>query len=627
MANEVDADNQIATSSFTTIVTQPGPQNNPVAQNSGPGLMSDVASFLHNAKNEYAHATDVEHGGFNSRHLQRTAAVMLAWAHSQGIIKKPDGVAPSSLAGTPDAKSGAPVSGEHSPTPDIPGPLSNEAKAAIAVTATEAAAGGKTPSKFTKANLGKYGTVGLSAYGVYAGAKGFKRSYNEGDGLGMTVNGANVAVSGTDLTLNVMKAAGKADKILGAVKFLDKANVVLNVVDIGYETYKEDGHFVDRDADGNLKAGHKTERLIASSASAVAGMGGFAAGTALAGVVGGAVILPAAAALADAYLVNKAANTIIDTRRTYEDVDKTFRPDQKRHSNFVGAMARVLGNDASNKSLQEAGVKVDPETGRVSMTTLNAALADPQEGPYAMGRLKALIGNISAADKSVPEPHMPRWIQFTDAQRDARQKYEYAKMDARSMDSAQVEADGYVAELKQKRADAATKAQADLDAKMKPFNALPPEVQEDITSKLQHDYPAYKQQMGDKAVDEAQYIAAGKITAAGDKQLVDRFVKAEADLKPFVDYVADKQLADWKKQNPAASAGDIEAERKQIVADTRHEAITDGASFQKKIDAYKAADQSQPQTDVQTAPVQEQPGPQRTTIIAAQRQPKTNAPA
>lgn len=516
---------------------------------------------------EYTDATDLQSGGFNQLHLRRSAATFVNW-----------------------------IKGE-------PHPME---KAAAEVKAPE------KPTRFGKVKTaGKYGTAGLSAFGVVGGTNGFRRAWNEGDNAGMILNGANVGVCGTDLTLNFMKAAGKANKIVGAAKFVGRANVVLCVADIAYETYHEPGKFIDRDADGDLTVGHKGERFIASTASAAAGMAGFAAGTAFAGVVGGAILLPAAIALADAYLVNKAANIIIDTRRTYEEVDKTFRPDQKRHSNLVGAMARVLGNDAYNKSLQEAGVPVDPETGKVSMKTLNAALADEKSGPFAMGRLKGCIMDIRDKDRQVKAPWTPRWIHFTEAQGDKRYKYEMAKMEARGMDSALTEADGYVTALKAKRAQALGDAQAKLDAAMKPFNDLPPEIQEDIVMKLKRDYAGYKAQAGGTALDEAAYIAGAKITAANDKQLVDAFKNAEAALAPHVHYVAGRELETWKKQHPGATEGEIAGELKQHAADLRHLAINDPAAFQKKIETCKEQEAASLKSAPETAAVQASPAPLR----------------
>jgi hypothetical protein len=503
--------------------------------------------------------------------------------------------------------------------------LSTETKFALGTAAVEVAAVSKTsgPSPKKGPGVGAYSSVGLSAFGVVNSVGGLKKSIHEGDGVGITLNSANFTVSAADLTANAFKFAGKADKVFKYVKFLDKANIVMNIADIGYETYKEKGNFINTDADGHTVLGHKSQRLIASTTTAAVSTGAFAIASAAGGGAVAALVLPAAAAIGTAYLANKAANTIIDTERTYEDVDKAFRPDQTRHSNLVGAMARVLGNPEYNKSLIEAGVKVDPETGRASMATLNAALADPEEGKYAMGRFKALIGNIRDKDNQVKEPHMPRWIQFTDAQGKARQDYEYAKMDARSMESALVEADGYVTDLKKKRADAAAKSQAELDASLKPFNALSPEVQEDIVNKMKRDYPAYKQQLGDKALDEAAYVMAGKITAASDPKIVAAFTKAEEDLKPLVQYVADKELAAWQKQNPAAGTADIEAERKQLAADIRHEALKNPAAFQEKIDKFKAAEtEQQPTFLLPLAHPEKQPG-----TLVAQATDKDSAPA
>lgn len=583
------------------------------------GNVNDVLNFgpVKFVLGELREMGDMDRGGFNQIHVKRGAGTIVTWLRERDrllkeaakaernkpVLENPAEPQTQLHDATADKPTGEAVADPARQTPpEVKAEVKPEFRPEVKVEPTTSTAPEvKAPetsgasSRFgrTKA-VARYGTAGLSAFGVVAGYQGFQKARKEGDGVGMTLNGANVAVCTTDLTLNVMKAAGKADKMLGAVKFVNKANVVLCVADIGWETYKEPGSFVDRDADGDLKLGHKSERLIASTASAGAGMAGFAAGASLAGAIGGAVIFPATVALLDAYLVNKAANIIIDTRRTYEEVDKTFRPDNNRHANFVGGMARGLGNDAMNKSLQEAGVKVDPETGRVSMKTLNAALADPEEGKYAMGRLKGLIMNIRDEDQKVKEPHMPRWIQFTDAQADARQKYEYAKMDARSMNSALTEADGYVADLKKKRADAAAAAQAELDGKMKAFNALPPEVQEDIVIKLRRDYGAYKTQAGGQAMDLDSYVAFGKITAANDAQLVASLTKAEAEMKPWVDYVAGKQLDDWKKQNPNASAADAEAERKTLSADIRRDAIADPKAFQQKIEKYQAEEPAEP---------------------------------
>jgi hypothetical protein len=243
---------------------------------------------------------------------------------------------------------------------------------------------------------------------------------------------------------------------------------------------------------------------------------------------------------------------------------------------------------------------------------LNAALADPEEGKYAMGRLKGLIMNIRDKDKQVKEPWTPRWICFTDAQGEQRYHYESAKMEARAMDSALTEADGYVGDLKKKRADAAAAAQLELDGKMKAFNALSPEVQDDIVTKLRRDYGTYKNQAGGAAMDENSYVAFGKITAANNAQLVATFTKGEADLKPWVDYVAGKQLDEWKAKNPNATATDADAERKALAIDARREAIDNAAAFRQKIETYKAAEPA---------------GPDGATDTASLNQPASSTPA
>ena len=154
-----------------------------------------------------------------------------------------------------------------------------------------------------------------------------------------------------------------------------------------------------------------------------------------------------------------------DTEQAYNLVDNAFQPDSKRHSNFIGAEARVLGNKQAQGEL--AKVMPPDKDGKISVESLNAALVDPKIGPKVQGALKELIAeqqNSAEQKMHDNDSSMPRWIQFTDAQAEKRGNYENAKQDARIMGSATQEMDGALAEFAQARENTEKLAKAQAQA-------------------------------------------------------------------------------------------------------------------------------------------------------------------
>ena len=176
---------------------------------------------------------------------------------------------------------------------------------------------------------------------------------------------------------------------------------------------------------------------------------------------------------------------------------------------------------------------------------------------------------------------MPRWIQFTNAQSEARIKYEGAQVNARMMQSSCDEMGVVVADFKEKRAQA-EQAKAEVAAAqekaLKPFNALQPEVQKAIEANLKNGYAAYKQQKGGQALDEKAYMVAGKIAVGNDPKTVEKFQKAEEAIK----YVIEKE----QQANPSLDPAKVSDTVRKVAAENP-------AAVQNAYNEYKHRDDMQ----------------------------------
>ncbi|MDP9175798.1 MAG: hypothetical protein M3O30_18310 [Planctomycetota bacterium] len=121
----------------------------------------------------------------------------------------------------------------------------------------------------------------------------------------------------------------------------------------------------------------------------------------------------------DGYGIARCGQIAYDTHHAYAQVDSSFQPDHGRHGNLLLVMAQLTKEN--NLDL----------TNPVNVANLEEKMAAEE------ARLKA-----------VPKPFMPRWIQFTDAQAEARRNYETALTGLRALDSATVELIEYQKDLR-----------------------------------------------------------------------------------------------------------------------------------------------------------------------------------
>lgn len=285
------------------------------------------------------------------------------------------------------------------------------------------------PSSLTTASKAAAGAhIATGAAGIGLGTVGLVNSIEQGDTGGAVIAGSNVASGAAHSTVQVLESAGNT--IAPALKGgLAKANIVVTVVDGAYQIYKEDG------------AEHKLQRAGAVAATTGAAMGtgavltggltiGGAAATGAAGVAT-AVAAPVVVAAGAAVAAGVAADTIIDTTRTYAIADNSFKP-SANHRNILAVQGQLAGRMTELGATRAPNGKIDLANSD-NLSILGQALEERTSA------LRQFIRNNT--------PGLPRWIQFTDSQADKRMRYEEAKLDLRVCESAMKELPGYTNEV------------------------------------------------------------------------------------------------------------------------------------------------------------------------------------
>ena len=190
------------------------------------------------------------------------------------------------------------------------------------------------------------------AHTVYKHHKALKAIAAAGENGTPAVAEAGAGTQAAEETVET--AAKKGGFLANSKSFIGKnagkAGLIFSVGGIFYEVAKEPGKFLEKGPDGGTRVGHKGERLIASTATAAPGIalstfqiatagtaataetataaGGTVAavgGTATAATLGTAVAVIAVPAAAT-WAIKRDADAAIETRRLYEQADKSFQP-------------------------------------------------------------------------------------------------------------------------------------------------------------------------------------------------------------------------------------------------------------------------------------------------------------
>ena len=303
-------------------------------------------------------------------------------------------------------------------------------------------------SKFApyKPTAGQVSTIstaqaGFDAFAAFMSGKGFVQAYENHDNKGMALNGANFTTSALSLGANINSGLKGLPVNQGLTGALGKVNIGLTVANIAYQVNKEDGTYLHRDENGAVDGlGHKGERLIAATAGAapslvvagatttglvtttgVAGAGLAATGTAVLSTV----VLPAVVIIGSAYVIGKATDTIIDTRRTYEkndiQVDKmsaarkyrdTVHPSLGNYAQCVFCNARfsdIMRDDQLNGKIERNG----PKSGNRVTNFTEVDFSDPKN----LAEYKHMLDVAEAREKQIVKDNSsraPRWLRSDD---------------------------------------------------------------------------------------------------------------------------------------------------------------------------------------------------------------------
>jgi hypothetical protein len=295
----------------------------------------------------------------------------------------------------------------------------------------------------------KLGQIGYTVYNHQKTVKAAKLAEQlknaapaEGQAVEETVE--NVGKTGIKGFLANNKVA--VGRTLGGV------GILFSVGGIFHSVANEKGKFLDTDRDGNLKVGHKGERLIASTATAAPGLAvsGFqlatAGATATVGTSVAAIAVPAVAA----YVIDKDAETVIETRRLYEGVDNAFTPGkhQTRHK-AAGPNAGAYDNLMPAARLLSKYM-VDSNLSHPMKRAKDGSIADIRELDLTDGRnrreLRRVLNEAIAREQKAADDNsslIPRWARFGHGV-EAEQE---AQMNLHQLESAETELGQFAAEV------------------------------------------------------------------------------------------------------------------------------------------------------------------------------------
>ena len=306
-----------------------------------------------------------------------------------------------------------------------------------------------------KPSLGTHAAEGgMAVAGVYTGATGFVRSYQEGDKAGMAVNGANTVVSGTQVTTTTMKAMGKSiapelEAIVG------KVAVPLMIADGIYQVATEKGNLIDTGADGSHSLGNKGERAaaVAGTTGLAIGMGALGVSTAGVGVavVGAGIVTEKAIEVRRAW--KELDHEVVESAKAKEIKlsdqairinDDPKRPDVRK---FGHIMSEAVKSSSEIKDDKIIG-KLERKDGLIVPSPANAKiLSDPRN-------LDEISRGISAREVNqkkimdANESSVPSFMRLTEASQEKLGKYTLAKGEVLSAQGAQKEITMFREQLK-----------------------------------------------------------------------------------------------------------------------------------------------------------------------------------
>ncbi len=271
------------------------------------------------------------------------------------------------------------------------------------------------------------GTIGL-AMGAYA----LNQSIQQGDGTGIAVASTNLGTGAAQSAVEVAESVGK-NVGRGLKSVIGKANVAATIIDGAYQI-------------ANEQEGYKGQRTAAVAATTVASIGAGAAGTALAGTLAAGatatvatIAAPITLAVGAAIGVGYLGDTIIETNKLNEQIDKSFQVTE-RYRNATGAW---LDDSIMERMDKMGGQRTLVAGGGYSEKGEYYDLVDPAN----VQKLKQAINEEKTKYKDkmdANETSVPRLLMFTDAQRKAYSNYGEAEWNLRRVDSAGKELDAYL---------------------------------------------------------------------------------------------------------------------------------------------------------------------------------------
>jgi hypothetical protein len=418
----------------------------------------------------------------------------------------------------------------------------------------------------------------------------------------------------------------------GAVTVAKNAPWVLKVLSFGKATPGlavaigvVEGLFSIRDfKNGNYEEGSKK---LGGAAGGVAAT--LAAGAATVGVLATApawvpVAAAAAIGVAGYYAgrnIGEAAYLISEIHSVYAGLDAQYQPDQQRCMNLRGTIAEMLVQHPDMrdqfKALGVKTTKIEDMKDRdnwISLDDFQAALADPKTGPAVEAKMREYINAKKAGYEKIRDDndhwYQSRYFTFTDAGANELQKHELAKLDARHMESALSEIESLKGQGRARLA-AMAKAEADLAEAMKPFNNLDAGVKACITLSVEKNWQTYKAQNGDKAMDHDIYVMQNQAAIAARPEVLKIFQDAETQ----VQYIAGKQLEEWKTSHASATEAEINSQKDSLTNALRSESLNSPDAFKARLEHYQTID-AEAAKPAETAAVTEETTPV-TTVVSA----------
>ena len=524
-----------------------------------------------------------------------------------------------------------PSGGAAGPAPQTNGALALAAVDPVPVAQPEPATqlrvvngGAPLPSGISGGTNMAFGGIGL-----YNGVNAYQNADKAGDNIGKTVAGAEVVngvalttYGGAELLANTSKLAPLASTTSKLSPFMSKLGplgIMLDAAD-GANQLRNAKTNDERALIGVNKAwsiGSGTAILSASGTGIAAIDTTLAAGgTLAAGEIAIAAALPLAvvgATIAAGCIINEDAKVVVETNKTYRELDAQYHPDKLQHGNFISATAQILGDKQMAAELTKLGVETEPN-GRISSKSLYKALTDPTIGDSVTSKIKEFIGKKKeAANQDIKSTNILGVIPRDDFVQaisrinpvtalvslfggarvvdgfEGRDKLEAAKLDVRSLDSALTEIDSFKQAYAQKQAAIQAAHNSVNSGKLDTFKSLPPGVQDIINLKLERDYASYMQKNGTAALKHDDYMNAGRIEATdltGPKgtenlTLLRKYVALDSQI---ISTLAIEQVAQWKSQNPG---GDENAALPLLMQQLRSESVTDNQKFQARIADYQ----------------------------------------